>query len=114
MIQDSGVIDHACSLGTRVAHFALNVAPYVGLVLIGHTATSIDHHAGDWHWGTYLLSCASTVVLGIAIYCAVSALHVPPMWGYALAVLAGRNTKESLDALSTDFIAWFTRKGKSI
>lgn len=109
MIQDSGVFDHACSMGSRVAHFALNALPYIGLVLIGHTATSLDHHIDDWCWGTYLISCASTVVLGIAIYCVVSALAVPQMWGYALAVLAGRNTKDTLDMFSRDLLEWLKR-----
>ena len=109
MIPESGVLNHACSVVDRVCHFILEALPYIGLVLIGHTATSLDHHAGDWQWGTYLLSCASTVVLGIAIYCVVSASSVPPMWGYAMAVLAGRNTKETLDMFSRDLLEWVKR-----
>lgn len=113
MVQDTDVVDHACRLGQRALIFALNVLPYVCLVLIGHTATSLDHHAADWKWSVYLVSCASTVVLGIAIYCLVEALSVPTPWGYALAVLAGRNTKETLDTFSHDILEWVRKKVKS-
>lgn len=106
MVQDTDIFEHAARLGQRAAIFALNTLPYVGLVLLGHTATSLDHHATDWRWSVYLVSCTSTVVLGIAIYCLVEALSIPTPWGYALAVLAGRNTRDTLDVFSRDILDW--------
>lgn len=93
----------------KTVHFCFECAPYIALVLLGHTVTSLDHHASDWNWSTYILSCTSTLILGIAIYCVVEALHVKPLFGYALAVLAGRNTKETLDLFSQDILAWLKK-----
>ena len=109
MIQEPSLMDQLYELLRRIGHFSLDSAPYIGLVLLGHTVTSLDHHAGDWRWSTYLISCASTIVLGIALYCAASALKMPAMLGYALAVLAGRNTKDTLDVFSKDLLAWMKR-----
>ena len=93
----------------KTLHFALECAPYIAMVLLGHTVTSLDHHSQDWSWSIYLLSCTSTLILGIAIYCVVESLHVQPMLGYALAVLAGRNTKETLDLFSQDLMSWLKK-----
>ncbi len=118
MIENSqSVAQHAVSTLRQVGHFIVDVAPYVLLVLIGHTATSIDHHYRDWSWPTYLVSCSSSFLLGIVLFCLVSAFAIPQMVGYALAVLAGRNSRDTLDAMSEDIVLWVrdrigSRKGK--
>ena len=106
MVQDSSLTEHACHMGRRAVLWLLGALPYVSLVLLGHTASSLDHHATDWRWSVYLVSCTSTVVLGIAIYCLVEALAIPTPWGYAMAVLAGRNTRDTLDVFSRDILDW--------
>ena len=107
MIENTpSVSEHAVSALRQVGHFVVDVAPYVLLVLIGHTATSIDHHYRDWSWPTYLVSCSSSFLLGIVLFCLVSAFAIPQMVGYALAVLAGRNSRDTLDAMSEDIVLW--------
>lgn len=103
--KDMEIANECQSLCKKIILFTLRVLPYVGLVLLGHTATSLDKHAKGWHWGRYLVSCVSAATLGVAIFFLVDAIGLTPPWGYALAVLAGHNSKDTLDLFSKDVIA---------
>lgn len=94
---------------SRLCSFFFNVLPYVSLAFLGHTSASLVDHGKDWSWSIYLVSCLSTIVLGVATYFIVQALGIPQQIGYAFAVLLGRNVDESLDLFSHGVVASIKR-----
>ncbi len=104
--QSQSVAEHVAAALRNACHFIIGSLPYILLVFLGHTVTSINHHYRDWSWPVYLVSCTSTLLLGIVLFCVVAATGIPQMIGYACAVLLGRNTRDSLDLMSEDLVVW--------
>lgn len=55
----------------------------------------------------------NAVILGVILYCLIEALGINTMIGYAIAVLAGRDTKGFLDLLSERLVMWVRKKIES-
>ena len=113
VIEQPSIWEHAESMCRQLGHAIVNALPVILLVWGGYTAQSINRHYRHWHWVTYLVGCVNAVILGVILYCLIEALGINTMIGYAIAVLAGRDTKGFLDLLSEKLVMWVRKKIES-